>query len=86
MILGKLPLNDIFRAVPKYDYISEYQLIIYNRWGQQIFECNDIDCGWDGTYQRNASPNGTYIYRIVYEEISQPGLSKTLDGTVMLVR
>ncbi len=79
-------LNDTFRAVPKYDYISEYQLTIYNRWGQQIFECNDIDCGWDGTYQGNAAPNGVYIYRIVYEEISQPGHAKFLDGTVVLVR
>ncbi|RLD42177.1 MAG: hypothetical protein DRI89_07900 [Bacteroidetes bacterium] len=79
-------LNDLFRAVPKYDYISEYQLTIYNRWGQKIFECDDIDCGWDGTYKGNASANGVYIYRIVYEEISQPGQSKTLDGTVMLVR
>ncbi|RLD40481.1 MAG: hypothetical protein DRI89_11910 [Bacteroidetes bacterium] len=79
-------LNDTFRAVPKYDYISSYQLAIYNRWGQQIFECNDIDCGWDGTYQGNDSPNGAYIYRIVYEEISQPGKTKTLEGTVVLVR
>ena len=79
-------LNDIFRAVPKYDYISSYQLTIYNRWGQQIFECNDIDCGWDGTYHSNASPNGAYIYRIVYKEISQTGKTKTLEGTVVLVR
>ncbi len=79
-------LNDLFRAVPKYDYISSYQLAIYNRWGQQIFECNDIDCGWDGNYQGNASPNGVYIYRVVYEEISQPGHAKFLDGTVVLVR
>ena len=79
-------LNDVFKAIPKYDYVSKYHLSIYNRWGQQIFECNDIDCGWDGTYQGEASPNGAYIYRIVYEEISQPGLSKSLDGTVVLVR
>ncbi|MCF6341965.1 MAG: gliding motility-associated C-terminal domain-containing protein, partial [Bacteroidales bacterium] len=79
-------LNDIFKAVPKYDYISKYQLSIYNRWGQQIFECNDIDCGWDGNYNGNASPNGAYIYKIVYEEISQPGQSKTIEGTVVLVR
>ena len=78
-------LNDVFKAVPKYDYVSKYQLTIYNRWGQQIFECNDIDCGWDGTYQGDASPNGVYIYRIVYEEISQPGQSKTVEGTVVLV-
>ncbi|MCF6342332.1 MAG: gliding motility-associated C-terminal domain-containing protein [Bacteroidales bacterium] len=79
-------LNDIFKAVPKYDYVSKYQLTIYNRWGQQIFECNDIDCGWDGNYNGNASPNGAYIYKIVYEEISRPGQSKTLEGTVVLVR
>ena len=79
-------LNDIFRAVPKYDYVSKYQLSIYNRWGQQIFECNDIDCGWDGTYQSNASTNGVYIYRIVYEEISQPGQSKTINGSLILIR
>ncbi|RLD38592.1 MAG: hypothetical protein DRI89_14210 [Bacteroidetes bacterium] len=79
-------LNDIFKAVPKYDYVSKYQLTIYNRWGQQIFECSDIDCGWDGNYNSQASPNGVYIYRIVYEEISQPGQSKTVEGTVVLVR
>ena len=79
-------LNDIFRAVPKYDYIREYQLTIYNRWGQQIFECNDIDCGWDGNYNGKASPNGAYIYKIVYEEISRPGQTKTLNGSVILVR
>ena len=79
-------LNDIFKAVPKYDYISKYQLSIYNRWGQQIFECNDIDCGWDGNYKGKASPNGAYIYKIVYEEISQPGQSKTINGSLILIR
>ncbi|MCF6171633.1 MAG: gliding motility-associated C-terminal domain-containing protein [Bacteroidales bacterium] len=79
-------LNDIFKAIPKYDYVSKYQLTIYNRWGQQIFECNDIDCGWDGNYNGKASPNGAYIYKIIYEEISRPGQSKTLEGTVVLVR
>ena len=79
-------LNDFFKAVPKYDYVSKYQLTIYNRWGQQIFECNNIDCGWDGNYNGKASPNGAYIYKIVYEEISQPGQTKTINGSVILVR
>ncbi|RLD38112.1 MAG: hypothetical protein DRI89_14630 [Bacteroidetes bacterium] len=79
-------LNDVFKAVPKYDYVSKYQLNIFNRWGQQIFECNDIDCGWDGNYNGKASPNGVYIYKIVYDEISQPGQTKTLNGSVILVR
>ena len=79
-------LNDTFRAVPKYDYVSKYQLSIYNRWGQQIFECSDIDCGWDGNYDGKSSPNGAYIYKLVYEEISQPGQSKTINGSLILIR
>ena len=79
-------LNDIFKAVPKYDYISKYQLSIYNRWGQQLFETTGIDNGWDGNYNGKASPNGAYIYKIVYEEISQPEQSKTINGSLILIR
>jgi len=80
-------LNDIFKAVYKHDYISKYYLSIYNRWGQIIFECNDIDCGWDGTYKGKPSPNGAYIYQVVYEGINQQSSTpKTINGMVVLVK
>ncbi len=80
-------LNDTFGAIPKYDYINHYHISIFNRWGQQIFETSDITNGWDGTYQGTSCMQGTYVYRIAYEEFGQQRTtSKVFEGTVMLVR
>jgi gliding motility-associated-like protein len=42
----------------------DYKLEIYNRWGEIIFESNDINSGWDGTYHGLKSQTGTYTYKI----------------------
>ncbi len=80
-------LNDSFKAIARYDYVNKYYLSIYNRWGQSVFETTDINKGWDGTYKGSPCMLGAYIYRIVYiESGQQPIESKTVEGTVMLVR
>ena len=42
--------------------IAQYQMRIYTRWGQQIFESNDYDFHWDGTYMGQQVQAGVYIY------------------------
>ena len=79
-------LNDSFGAIPKYDYVRSYNLSIYNRWGQLIFETSNINNGWNGTFQGSPSPAGAYIYRIAYNESGESPVTKTVEGTVMLVR
>jgi len=80
-------LNDIFKVIPKYDYVKRYKLSIYNRWGQMVYETMDINKGWDGTYKGSQCILGAYIYHIVYEEFGQqPVENKVVEGTVMLVR
>ena len=80
-------LNDTFGAIPKYDYVNKYQMSIYNRWGQKLFETIDINNGWDGTFDGSKCMPGAYVYQIVYEEFGiQPLQSKIKQGTVMLVR
>ena len=37
-------------------------MVIYNRWGQQIFETRDLDQGWDGTKNGNLIQEGNYMY------------------------
>ncbi len=37
---------------------------IYNRWGQLIFETDDIEVGWDGTFENTPQPVGTYVYDV----------------------
>ena len=36
---------------------------IYNRWGELVFESNDIDYGWDGYYKGVLQNNDTYTYK-----------------------
>ncbi len=42
---------------------------IYNRWGEMIFETEDIDEGWDGTYENVPQELDTYIYHFKLELI-----------------
>jgi len=42
----------------------EYQLRIFNRKGNLIFESNDYNIGWDGYYMQELQPQGVYIYKV----------------------
>lgn len=60
--------NDVFFAFG--EEIKTFKMYIFNRWGDIIFESNDIKQGWDGTHLGAMSPDGTYIWKIEYTEIS----------------
>lgn len=64
-----------------------YQLLIYNRWGEVIFESLNPEFGWDGTFgqQGNPCPVGTYTYMIT---VKLPSVDKrqTIKGHVNLIR
>jgi len=53
--------NDIFH--PVFKGVQEYNLQIYNRWGELLFETNDINKGWNGYYHGKLVPLGVYVWR-----------------------
>ncbi len=65
-------------------YIVEYHLMIFNRWGEKIFESFDFDDNWDGTY--NGEPCQQDAYAVVVETIGVDRISRTHFGTVTLLR
>ena len=46
--------------------LSSYQMEVYDRWGRQIFTSNNLNRGWDGTFQGQDVPNGSYPFIIRY--------------------
>ncbi|MEN9684632.1 MAG: hypothetical protein RLZZ28_418 [Bacteroidota bacterium] len=76
-------LNDVFRPLQDAS-IKQYELKIYNRWGQVIFTTRDIAKGWDGTLNRIPQPSGGYIWLMEY--ISKSGRKHTETGTLSLIR
>ncbi len=54
------------RFISKGIGINEYLLTIYSRWGELIYSTNDMQYGWDGTYQSTGvqCPQGVYVYDV----------------------
>lgn len=75
-------LNEIF--LPFGSTIKNFNLKIYNRWGQLIFESVDQSRGWDGTYLGKRQEEGIYLYRVSYSV--RNGEEKGRTGKVVLIR
>jgi gliding motility-associated-like protein len=64
--------NDIFRPFGSDIELTAFTMSIYNRWGKLLFNTNNINNGWDGTYKGEKVPIGTYIWRINAKEKYTP--------------
>ncbi|NNJ55357.1 MAG: gliding motility-associated C-terminal domain-containing protein [Bacteroidia bacterium] len=64
--------------------INEFTIKIYNRWGEQLYESNNIDEKWLPIYRGKDVPMGTYVYLINYTDFENKIYSKT--GTINLIR
>ena len=64
--------------------IAKMRLRVYNQWGQFLFESNNIQNGWDGTYKGEVQPNGVYVYQ--FEAELNDGTKTTKKGTITLLR
>ena len=57
---------------------------VYNRWGQLIFSTDDINKGWDGTFNGRLQTPEVYIYKI--RAISNDGEIVSTEGYLNLIR
>jgi gliding motility-associated-like protein len=62
-----------------------YNLIIFNRWGEVIFESNNAAVGWDGTYGGKICQDGTYLWQISFKELGRDK-RQIIRGHVNLLR
>ena len=46
------------------DNVVSFNLEIYNRWGESVFNSKNENDLWDGTYENNVVPQGSYFYKI----------------------
>ncbi len=76
--------NRYFRTTGS--YIKFFQIQIYDRWGELMFESNDIDTHWDGTYGGKICPQGVYTYTIRYAHDLNTDEKLTMTGHLNLLR
>ena len=80
-------LNDVFKPVFIGD-VEDYELNIFNRWGELIFFSNETENGWDGRINGNPAQFELYIYHVRYTSYSQYEgiLQNQKTGTVLLMK
>ncbi len=75
-------INDILYM--RSNFISEIYFTIYDRWGEKLFESNDVKIGWDGTYKGKKLDQGVYGYYITFK--CNNGAESFKKGNITLLR
>ena len=76
-------VNNVFRPVLYED--QEYELYIYNRWGERIHGTHAWNASWDGTYQGVLVEDGVYIWHVIYTDF-KTSLPVEVKGHVVMMR
>jgi len=63
---------------------TEYHLMIFNRWGEMVFETRDVQQGWDGFYRGELCQQDAYVWKV--EVTYANGQEETKVGDVTLLR
>lgn len=75
-------LNDIW--LPQHAFVRDYNLKVFNRWGQIIFETNDKNKGFNLSTVSNVIPNDVYVYIITYTGWNEE--SNVLKGNFTILK
>jgi gliding motility-associated-like protein len=73
--------NDVF--FPYTSGVIYYKLQIFDRWGELIFESNDVNIGWDGYYKGKLCEQGVYIWKASVKLSNGKTFNKTSDVTLL---
>lgn len=76
--------NDFFQIFAR--NLSYFEVQIFNRWGQLIYESTDHMATWNGTYKGIKCPEGVYVWKVTYADQIMPDARQIKFGHVTLIR
>ncbi len=76
--------NPIFKPVLTYIDINNYTFSIIDRWGQIVYQTNDVENGWNGSSGNQELSNGLYMYVLQFQDGNNKEYSTR--GVVNLIR
>ncbi|MDP4261204.1 MAG: gliding motility-associated C-terminal domain-containing protein [Bacteroidota bacterium] len=77
-------INDVWLVTNGTGCLDKAKAEVYNRYGAKVFEAENYQNNWDGTYKGKPLPDGTYYFVITYRLIN--GKDQYLKGNVTILR
>ena len=79
-------LNDLFKPVYYCDF-NDYNLKIFNRWGELIFMTDNKETAWNGKFKSQLVQEGIYVYTINYTPVIKGKLKNSIQifGTIAVI-
>jgi gliding motility-associated-like protein len=73
--------NDVFKPIHHNISDKEYHFMIFDRWGQLVFETRDYNKGWDGTLRgKIAKTNTVYTWTLSFRDLNN--VLRKMNGTI----
>ncbi len=69
--------NNVFLAYGT--NVKDFEMLIFNRWGEEIFRSTDLSKGWNGTYAGHLVQQDVYVYKISYSINNENGFTSKRD-------
>ncbi len=77
-------LNDTFKPIGDWSGINENKMMVYNRWGEKVWESSDFLSGWDGKSNGHYVANGTYFW-VLEVKYGDENLTKIYKGSLTVL-
>ncbi|MCX6257201.1 MAG: gliding motility-associated C-terminal domain-containing protein [Bacteroidia bacterium] len=75
-------LNDVFFPYITFTDITDYSFIVYDRWGNIVFQTSDTRGSWNGHINGNKAASGVYVYVVRYKSADNTTNQKTGSFTL----
>jgi len=79
--------NDVFKVFTNC-VIQNFEMVIFDRWGNQMYNSTDVNAGWDGTARGSELQTGVYVWQMRFSALDERGIltEQVLSGDVTLVK
>ena len=78
-------VNNVLQVFGNKEAWKYFEMSIFDRWGEEVYETHDANFSWDGTYKGRLLPQAVYVYQVhlVYlDDFSD----KLYTGSITLLR
>lgn len=79
-------LNNEFKPVTDIENFNYYNFLVFNRWGEKLFETTDPKASWDGYFKNRLCEDGVYIWSLNVKTNCSKGDNNFQKGIVHLIR